>query len=187
MEEVWKPVLGFKDRYEVSDFGRVRGLPRRMVYSDGRVGMLRGGVIKGGLGQNGYYAVTFDSKCRKLVHRVVAEAFLENPKNCRTVNHKDGDKTNNSVSNLEWASYRENNVHARSTGLNLQHGERSNLARHSDQFIESVRRVHERYTPTWEELGRLFGIRGSHARQIALRETRRVMTAAHDNASANLI
>ncbi len=55
---------------------------------------------------------------QRLIHRVVAAAYIPNPDNLPTVNHKDGDKTNNKVSNLEWMSYRDNNLHALETGLN---------------------------------------------------------------------
>lgn len=172
MEEVWKPIAGFEERYEVSTLGRFRGLPREIVYKDGRRGTLKGGPIKGSLGSNGYLSIALDTKTRKLAHRLVAETFLVVTEYRATVNHKDGNKLNNRLDNLEWATYGENNAHARSQGLNSQHGERSNLAKHSDKFIEAVRNVHAKYEPTWEELAKLFGITGAHARQIVLRQTR---------------
>ncbi len=73
------------------------------------------------LGSNGYmfvnlYSVSGAHKM-KSVHRIVAEAFLENPENKPCVNHIDGDKTNNSISNLEWCTHSENSIHAVSIGL----------------------------------------------------------------------
>ena len=53
----------------------------------------------------------------KRVHRIVAEAFIPNPDSCKQVNHIDGDKANNSVSNLEWCTSQQNNIHALQTGL----------------------------------------------------------------------
>jgi len=170
--EIWKPVIGFEGRYEVSSLGRVKALAREILYSDGRRGRLPGKILRGSQMQTGYVCVTFDSRTRRCIHQVVAEAFLGAAEYRQTVNHKDGNKTNNCVENLEWATYKENNAHARRSGLNNQHGEKSNLSKYSDQFIEAVRNVHAKYSPTYEELGRLFGLTGCHARQIVLKLTR---------------
>ncbi|MCH9712816.1 MAG: HNH endonuclease [Proteobacteria bacterium] len=59
----------------------------------------------------GYVSCCLNNK-KVRVHRILAEAFIPNPENLPTVNHIDGDRTNNSLSNLEWASYSKNNAHA---------------------------------------------------------------------------
>jgi hypothetical protein len=177
MQEIWKPVTDFEGRYEVSSLGRFKSLAREIVYKDGRTGELKESLIKGSLGATGYITVSFDTSCKRLAHRVVAEAFLEKQDYRTTVNHLDGNKTNNAVANLEWASYKENNVHARKSGLNKQHGMDCNLHKYSDQFIQSVRNVYAKYPMTYVELGGLFGLTGAHARQIVLLETRIVPTA----------
>ncbi len=70
------------------------------------------------------------------VHRLVAEAFISNPKRKRTVNHKDGDKENNKVDNLEWATHGENTLHAYKTGLNKgSKGTPKNFSREHLQFL----------------------------------------------------
>lgn len=66
--------------------------------------------------QSGYYAVQLNGK-RYLIHRLVAEQYIPNPNNLPCVNHKDGNKLNNDVNNLEWCSYSENNEHALKNGL----------------------------------------------------------------------
>lgn len=177
MDEIWKPVVGFEGRYEVSSLGRFKALARPIKYKDGRQGFLNEKFIKGSIVNTGYIAVSFDTKTRKFAHQVVAEAFLGASLYRQTVNHKDGNKTNNCVSNLEWATYKQNNDHARARGLNNQHGERTNLSKYSDQFIDAVRNVHAKYSPNYDELGALFGLTGCHARQIVLRLTRKKLTA----------
>ena len=175
--EIWKAVIGFEGRYEVSSFGRFKALARAIYYVDGRKGNLPEKIVRGSRMNAGYITISFDSKVRRFAHQVVAETFLGPAEYRQTVNHKDGNKTNNHVDNLEWATYKENNDHARKTGLNNQHGEKSNLHKHSDQFIQSVRRVYALYSPTYECLGQLFGLNGAHARQIVLYETRAKETA----------
>ena len=172
MQETWKPVVGFEGRYEVSSEGRFRALARDIIYKDGRKGKLKAKMIRGYVGSHGYLIVSFDSTTKALAHRVVAEAFLGVHEFRVTVNHKDGNKLNNNINNLEWVTYGENNNHARRTNLNIQHGERTNLTKYTDQFIAAVRNVYAKYSPSYEELGRLFGITGAHARQIVLFQTR---------------
>ena len=74
----------------------------------------------GKVGNNGYRMVVLTVDGKKLypmVHRLVAKAFIPNPQNLREVNHKDGNKLNNSLDNLEWVTTRENQLHARDMGL----------------------------------------------------------------------
>ena len=174
MEEIWKPVESLSGALEVSSFGRVRRIARPLIYKDGRSGMLKSGLLSGSVGNNGYHVVSF-GEGKYLVHRLVAEAFHGSPQAdmvYKTVNHLNGDKLDNRPENLEWASHKSNNDHARTTGLNKQHGERSNIAKHSDQFIQAVRNVHAAYKPSYAELGRLFGLRDGHVGQIIKGQTR---------------
>jgi hypothetical protein len=171
---VWRLVESTDNQIEVSECGRVRRVERPLVYSDGRQGVLPAAELRCTKQKTGYAAVSF-GKRRLAVHRLVAEAFLPEPSTVfaySTVNHKNGNKLDNRAENIEWATYQLNNAHARETDLNVQHGENTNLSKYSDQFIDAVRNVHATYSPKWEQLGRMFGITGCHARQIVLRETR---------------
>ena len=114
--EIWKPLKNYEGLYEVSSHGRLRSLDRYIDSSNGRKQFKRGQLKKVQINkQTGY--VQFDVSCnnkheRLNAHKVVAEHFIDNPNNYSTVNHKDGNKLNNRVDNLEWSSYSENLTHA---------------------------------------------------------------------------
>lgn len=114
--EEWRPAMSpFSSSYEVSNFGRVRSLNR-----NDSCGRRRTGREMAQLFSRGYLAVNLyhlGSVRQVKVHRLVASAFLPNKKLLATVNHRDGNKKNNFVYNLEWSSHSENQKHAFSTGL----------------------------------------------------------------------
>lgn len=104
-DEEWRDVAGFEGLYQVSNFGRVRGVKR--VVAGNRVLQPKILTSKGVR----YQSVDLwkDNKGHnKLVHRLVAEAFIPNPHNLPQVNHIDADLTNNCVDNLQWATASEN-------------------------------------------------------------------------------
>lgn len=111
--EIWKDVIGYEGIYQVSNTGKIK---RIGVYTNqfGKTWEAER-VLKPATKPKGYMFVQLskDGKASpKHVHRLVAEAFTPNPQNKPTVNHKNGDKSNNSVENLEWATYTENNMHS---------------------------------------------------------------------------
>ena len=124
-DERWKSVRGFEGLYEVSNLGEVFTVEhdQEVTRDDGSkytVHVPSKQKIQA-LCNTGYYSAALSKDgCTEnyLVHRLVAEAFIPNPNNLPCVNHKDGDKTNNCVNNLEWCSYQENGLHAVSCGLN---------------------------------------------------------------------
>lgn len=110
----WRPIKGYEGAYEVSDGGDVRSVERVITCKDGRKMPIHGKVLSPGVGGNGYKIISLWKNNRvemAYVHRLVAETFIDNPEGKPTVNHKDGDRLNNQVSNLEWATYLENNLH----------------------------------------------------------------------------
>ena len=110
MEE-WRDVVGTNGEYKVSDMGKV------VTSNTGR-------ILKPCIDQRGYERVCLfkvDRRRRYKVHRLVAMAFIPNPENKPQVNHKDGNKRNNSVSNLEWVTNEENFKHSMENGLREGH------------------------------------------------------------------
>ena len=111
MEEIWKDIEGYEGLYEVSSYGRVRSLGQFVNHNYGGYAYRKGRLLKPGLGSRGYLSVTLSKngiQKQYTVHRLVAQAFIENPDNLPQVNHKDEDRTNNNVTNLEWCDAKYN-------------------------------------------------------------------------------
>ena len=127
--ERWLDITGYEGKYQVSDLGNIRSIN---YHRSGEVKILKVQLL------SGYYSVglTLNGVTKRfLVHRLVAQAFIPNPENLPQVNHKDEDKTNNTVDNLEWCDL----------NYNLHYGthfERSGLTRrgfhHSDETKKKI-------------------------------------------------
>ena len=123
--EIWKDIKGYEGLYQVSNQGRVKSLAR-YVQNHTKMQFLQEKIKepserKKKEGKQGYLVLQLykENKSKNYyVHRLVAEAFVANPNNKRTVNHINGDKHDNRAINLEWNTYAENNEHACKTGLN---------------------------------------------------------------------
>lgn len=109
MQEVWKDISDFEGLYQVSNLGRVKSFRRSTKHR-----WESEYILKPSLANNGYYQVTLYDNTHKRkfsVHRLVATAFIPNPDNLPMVNHKDENRLNNEVSNLEWCTARYNNLY----------------------------------------------------------------------------
>jgi len=113
--EIWKEIPGYEGEYEVSNLGRVQSLERK-VWGGKSYYQKKGRILSPGLEKTGYWTVVIHNKTHK-VARLVGFAFLENPNNCNTINHKNGIKTCDWITNLEWTTQSENNKHALDTKL----------------------------------------------------------------------
>lgn len=109
--EIWKEIPGTEGQYQISNYGKVRTVKT-------------GRVLTPAIDERGYERVClfkYDRERRYKVHRLVAITFIPNPDNKPQVNHKDGNKRNNSVDNLEWVTNEENMRHANAAGLREGH------------------------------------------------------------------
>lgn len=123
--------------------------------------------------KKGYHRVKFkhaDGGITHLVHRVIALKFIPNPDNLPQVNHKDGDKSNNCVENLEWVTGKRNVEHSKETGL-IPRGNKRPNAKLTDNQVRVMRFLREGNTFTYYELGFMFDISYQSAHRVCTRQT----------------
>lgn len=162
---IWKQVKGYEGFYEANEEGVIRSIPRKNT----KGGVLRPGVCRGyltvGLSKYG--------KQRSIrAHRVIAETFIDNPNNYSDINHKDGNKKNNKVSNLEWCSHSQNMKHASKIGLlsvESRKGEKNVKAKLTKAKVFEIRRrlKSERNV----DLAKEFNVTRQNIRMIKLKKT----------------
>lgn len=115
-------IEGFEDLYAATKEGKIWAYPKLGYSNSGR--WKEGRFLKPWLIGHGYETVSLYQKGKTfkyLVHRLVAKTFIPNPNSLREVNHKDADKRNNRIENLEWVSSKENKQHAIKRGLYRDH------------------------------------------------------------------
>lgn len=147
-QEMWRPV---KDRpaYEVSNLGRVRTTVGERILGQWP-------------NQDGYMLVRLSNpRGMARVHRLVAEAFIQNPEGKPCVNHIDCVPDNNAATNLEWCTQKENIAHSDKLGRmqrNYWTGKKSPNAKLSDETVREMRRMYDSGEFSIESVGKLFGV-----------------------------
>lgn len=112
--EIWKGVVCYEELYQVSNLGRVKSLKTKIQRRDGVITTKKEMILKQHNDTRGYLKVDLSKNNKnknKMVHRLVAQAFISNPNNKETVNHINEIKTDNRVENLEWLTVQENNTY----------------------------------------------------------------------------
>jgi len=164
--EEWKDIPNFEG-YQVSNLGTVRGTDR---YKNGRNGLrlIRGQKLKQLPNKKGY----LETRLRKngthtrLIHKLVTSAFLTKPDNCTQINHINGIKTDNRVSNLEWVTQSQNQLHAYKLGLQPSRaGENNSNAKLTDKDVTLLKQLYNS-GKTIVEVSKCMNINVSIIRQI---------------------
>ena len=157
MVEIWKDIPEFKGFYQVSNIGRVKSLDR--VDSNGRKRPMK--ILQLNPDSDGYLIVGLhkNGKCKTAkIHRLVAEAFIQNPNRYKEVNHKDENKKNNSVENLEWCTTQYNLTYGHR--LECAKGENNHLHKLTKEQVIEIRRMYKKGDPQLGQsaLGRKYGV-----------------------------
>lgn len=170
-KEIWKPVNNYEGLYEVSNFGRVKSLPKE--WTAGWNGIKRrheGFLLKPHRGRDGYLSVSLskDGKIKHCsVHRLVLLSFVgTSDLDC---NHKDGDKENNCLGNLEYCTTRENIRHAYKMGLKNNRGEKGSAAKLTNAIVKNIRE--NKFNLTKKEFAACYNVSISTIKMILSNKT----------------
>lgn len=175
--EEWRSIAGFEGYYEVSNHGLIRSVGGTKIKKNGSHFNRAGQIIAQRVADHGYVVVMFRKMGKsylRYVHRLLAQAFIPNPENKGDINHKDGNKANNLIENLEWATRSENIKHSYDS---LGHpkvsfaGELSAMAKLNNEAVRRIRRVLIPRHPIYgaKALGREYGVDGSLIMRVVKR------------------
>lgn len=161
-KEIWKDIEGYEGLYQVSNLGRVRSLDNFVNCRSGAKQLRKGKILQPIKDLTGYFCVNFyknNKMKRKSVHRIVAETFIPNPHNYPVVNHLDGVKTNDIVSNLEWTTHQANIQHAFNHGLRTS-GADNPRAKLTWEQVKEIRKAHNPHSEEFNisSLAKKYGV-----------------------------
>lgn len=137
--EQWKDVVGYEGLYMVSDLGRVKSLERVSKHNYGGFRKVPEKILS--QGKKRYCNVVFSVEANRktfLVHRLVGNAFIPNPENKPTINHKKGNRKDNRKTSLEWNTIKENANHSYDIGLSKTHSEKHHSAKLKNSDIPNI-------------------------------------------------
>lgn len=154
--EIWKPIDNFENYYEVSNYGNVRRIKGSSHLKIKNLKMMSD--------KDGYHRVNLKVKQKtnsKIVHRLIAAAFIPNPENKPQVNHINGIKNDNRIDNLEWCTLSENRIHAYRTGLQnglSRRGEKCNFSKLTEKQVIDIRKSYVKGKTTNKSIAEIYGV-----------------------------
>jgi len=173
MKEEWRDIQGFEGSYQVSNLGRVRSFDRVIMNNIGVHRIYKSRIMKYFLDKDGYENLTLNKlgkQYKRKVHRLVAAAFIDNPENKESVNHKDLNKKNNRLENLEWVTKSENMIHAAKNNKNCR-GEGIAQSKLSEEDVLIIRELYLSKQMNQKELSEKYKVTQSSISCIVLRKT----------------
>ena len=165
MKEIFKDIEGYEGLYQISNLGRVKSFPRNGTYKKMR-------VLKQSKNTQGYWFVNLSKNNKqkgKVIHRLIAIHFIPNPTNKPYINHKDSDRGNYAISNLEWVTGSENIKHCYRQGNRTQKGENNNHSKLNPADIKKIRELSK--TQSGVLISSLFNISVATVSQIKNQKT----------------
>jgi hypothetical protein len=164
MKEIWKDIIGYEGFYSISNLGKVRREKKSQGTQIGR-------ILKTKINYNGYEYLILSKKNnvkRKYIHRLLAETFIGKSKGL-DVNHKNSNRSDNRLSNLEYVTRRENLLHGSIFGF-VKVGEDCNLSTFKEKDILKIRKYFD-LKFTINEIAQMYGKRNETIRRIVNRTT----------------
>lgn len=167
--EIFKDIEGYKGVYQVSNLGNVKSLSRMCTKTQ----PVNEKILKGGVTARGYKYVNLTKNLKyksKTVHRLVGIAFILNPENKPCINHKDFNKLNNHIDNLEWCTYKENTRHMIENGRmdcsNAPKGERHGMSKLTEVEVREIRYYRKNKLKKTSELSKIYNVSCTTIRDI---------------------
>lgn len=158
MIEIWKDIPNYEGLYQVSNLGRIKSLGRKVNWEFYNKPCARNHserIINAEVAKNGYKRVSLckrGKRTRYNLHRIIAKAFIPNPDNLPTINHKNGIRTDNRLENLEWVSYRDNNLHAWRVLHKKSYNAKAVRCKETGEVFPTITEASSKYGKTKESL-----------------------------------
>lgn len=172
--EIWLPCVGYEGIYEVSNLGRVKRVNKVKRSINGGIVTFKERLCTEHIDQKGYsFCILTDMAVKvssKRIHKLVTNAFMPNPNKTLEVNHIDGNKQNNKLSNFEWVTHQENMTHAKENNL-LVRGEDGHHNKLKETEVLEIRQKYVKDVYTMDTLAKEYNVSRSGIQSIIERRT----------------